>query len=68
MNLRTFLDNMVPDDRRAFAKKVGTTANYLNLLHYGVKVPGPLMARKIHDASGQQIPLHELRPDIWKAA
>ena len=65
MDLRTFLDAMTPAERREFANRCGTTPNYLAQLHYGVKPPGPAMARTLHEQSGQKIPLEKLRPDIW---
>lgn len=65
MDLRTFLDSMARSERRAFAAQCGTTLNYLAQLQYGCKRVGPQMARKIHEASGQRVPLESLRPDIW---
>ena len=65
MDLRTFLDSMPRPERRSFAARCGTTLNYLAQLQYGVKQPGPAMARSIHEASGRKVPLEMLRPDIW---
>lgn len=65
MDLRTFLDAMPRPERRSFAKRCGTTLNYLAQLQYGIKRPGPLMARTLHEASGRKVPLESMRPDIW---
>jgi hypothetical protein len=65
MDLRKFLDAMKPAERREFATRCGTTANYLAQLHYGIKPPGPAMAKTLHEQSGRRIPLESLRPDIW---
>lgn len=65
MDLRTFLDAMTPAERRAFAARCGTTPNYLAQLHYGIKLPGPAMARTLYEQSGRKVPLEKMRPDIW---
>lgn len=65
MNLQKFLQNLPAPDRDAFAKKIETTPGYLQLLRLGHKRVGPAMARRIFTATGGQVRLSELRPDIW---
>jgi DNA-binding transcriptional regulator YdaS (Cro superfamily) len=65
MNLQEFLQNMPASDRDAFALTIKTTPGYLQLLRLGHKQVGPAMARRIFTATGGQVRLSELRPDIW---
>lgn len=56
-NLKKFLMNKSRND---FAKEVGTTKNYINLLVIGQRRPSPELALKIERATGGQVTVMEL--------
>lgn len=48
----------------ALASAVGCSQSQITLIAQGKRRCTAEMAKKIHDAT--EIPLHELRPDLWK--
>ena len=51
-------------DREKFARLIGTTKNYVNLLACGSRRPSPELAVKIEKATNGQVTFEELlRPD-----
>jgi DNA-binding transcriptional regulator YdaS (Cro superfamily) len=67
MDLQTIINDM--DQRRALAKRVGTSPEYLWQIATGWndRKAGPAMAQKIDAATGGKISKSELRPDLWPA-
>ena len=59
MKLKDYI-NKYHIDKDRFAKKVGTTAGYLNLLIYQHRRPGPALAKKIEKASKFLVTFREL--------
>ena len=56
----------LPDDqKKAMAKKLKTSTEYLRLVITGHKVPGAALARNLHDFTKGEIDKHQLRPDIF---
>lgn len=57
--------------RDAFAKLAGTKKMYVHQLicrsEKSRRKPSVELSRALHSASDGQVPLHELRPDIWSA-
>ena len=52
-------------EREALAEQVGTTAPYLSRIAYGngKTLPGPQLSKKL--AKALQMPLADVRPDLW---
>ncbi len=57
MNLKDYLKSK---DKSKFAKQIGTTKNYLNLLIYGIRRPSPELAKKIEIATQGKVSRWEL--------
>jgi len=57
MNLKDYLKSK---DKSKFAKQIGTTKNYLNLLIYGIRRPSPELAKKIEEATHGKVSRWEL--------
>lgn len=57
MDLKQYLKGR---DREEFAKQIGTTKNYLNLLVCGSRRPSPELAAKIEEASEGAVTRMEL--------
>ena len=62
MNLAAFLETA---DRKMLARKLKTHEQYLYQIATGRRKPGPVMARRIHEATAGAVRLDELRPDVW---
>lgn len=63
MNLKKYLKNK---DRAAFAAKIGTTKNYVNILACGSR-PSPELALKIEKASNGEVTRDELLfPELYE--
>lgn len=60
-----YLKPMSQRERADFAKKIGTTLGYLNLVRGGHRRLGPNLARRFVSAADGQVSLLEARPDIW---
>lgn len=65
MNIRDYLQDHTPTEKREFAEACGTNWAYMAQLSCGARVPSPTLARKISEQSEGQIALHDLRPDVW---
>jgi DNA-binding transcriptional regulator YdaS (Cro superfamily) len=65
MKLAQYMRTLSPDQKRAYAKRAGTTVAYLKQLAGKHSVAGPQMARRLSAASDGKVELHEIRPDIW---
>jgi DNA-binding transcriptional regulator YdaS (Cro superfamily) len=68
MRLLDYLPKRFPERMRALealAKKVDSSAGYLNLVALGHKLVGYKMADKIAVATNGQVTKSDLRPDIW---
>lgn len=66
MDLKTFLADMDPDERDAFAKRCGTTLGHLQNVKYGTKSCATDLAVNIERESDNQVRRWELRLDWWK--
>jgi DNA-binding transcriptional regulator YdaS (Cro superfamily) len=64
MNLAAFLERA---DRKLLAAKLQTHEGYLYQIATGRRKPGPVMARRIHEATLGVVTLESLRPDVWGA-
>lgn len=62
MNLAAFLERA---DRKLLARKLQTHEGYLYQIATGRRKPGPVMARRIHEATAGAVTLESLRPDVW---
>lgn len=65
MELSEYLKSMNQEERANFAKRIGTTLGYLNLIRGGHRRLGPSLAKKFVSAAGGKVSLAEIRPDIW---
>lgn len=66
MDLKTFLVDMDPDERDAFAKRCGTTLGHLQNVKYGTKSCATDLAVNIERESGSRVRRWELRADWFK--
>ena len=66
MNLKDYWQGLTAPKRQDFVKRAGTTVGYMPLLLGGHRQPSPDMAKRLSSASAGEVPLHELRPDIWQ--
>jgi len=63
--LRQYLLTLPPQQRADYARRAGTTLNYLNkAISVGHRFGG-VLARRLDEASGGIVSRHELRPDIF---
>lgn len=65
MDLKTYTAKLTPEQRRGFADRAGTNLAYLSQLIHGHRRASPTLARRLREASGNQIDLCALRPDVW---
>ncbi|MBF7694049.1 MULTISPECIES: YdaS family helix-turn-helix protein [Acinetobacter] len=63
-NLKNYLANMTPNDRKVFAEKCGTTVGNLNQVIYVNKKCGAGLAIEIEKASKGKISCSELCPGV----
>ena len=68
MELKAYWETLDAAARRQFAKRAGTNVVYLSQLVHKHRRPSADLAKAISKASGDQIPLAKLRPDIWAGA
>lgn len=68
MDIKTYVDQLTPDERDTFAKQAGTTREYLSQIIHGHRQASAALAKELRSASGEKIDLHSIRPDIWDAA
>lgn len=64
MLIKELMSLMTEAERHDFARRAGTTVNYLWLLSGGQRRPSPKLAKKLVDAD-RRLTLEKLRPDIW---
>jgi DNA-binding transcriptional regulator YdaS (Cro superfamily) len=63
--LKAYLDALPNVAAKAdFAKRCGTTWNYLRLVPYGLKTAGESLAINIERESAGKIRVEDLRPDV----
>jgi len=66
--LRHYLSTLSPADQAVYAKRAGTTINYLRkAMSLGQRFDGGLV-RQLDIHSGGAVSRSELRPDIWPPA
>lgn len=68
MNVRDYIKSLSPDAKREYAEACGTTVEYLAQISGGHSRPGHNLAKRLAQHSDGNVGLHEIRPDIWKAA
>ena len=76
MNIRSFTQNLEPDQRQEFVNQVGTNSAYLSQVSSGFRKASISLARKMVEASETLFPseperwltLSGIRPDIWDEA
>ncbi len=67
MDLRTFLAEKTPAERKTFAERCGTSAGHLANVAYGYKPCGAALAIAIERESRGRVRCETLRPDVdWK--
>lgn len=73
MDIRSFANELSPDQRREFVKLAGTNTAYFSQVANGHRSASPELARKFVDASQKifteqpdlWLTLSGIRPDIW---
>lgn len=65
MDLKAFRDENGRDGLERLAENVGTSYGYLIQILHGFSKPSPKLARQLVEASGGQLTLEALRPDIY---
>lgn len=60
-----YLKPMSQQERAVFAKGIGTTLGYLNLIRGEHRRLGPSLAKKFVFAAEGKVSLQEARPDLW---
>lgn len=65
MKITNAIRNLSLKERESLASQVGTTAPYLSRIAYGrgKTLPGPKLAKKL--AKALEMPLADVRPDLW---
>lgn len=64
MDMKTYLKQAVPCDRKTLAAAAGTSVAYLYLIGGGHRRAGPELCKKLV-AAEPKLTLCDLRPDIW---
>lgn len=65
MTLREFIEKHGVAAARDVAAEAGTNYAYFSQIAYGHRRASPHMAQRIEKATGGEVTLCELRPDIW---
>lgn len=71
MELKSYLRGVPIDEREEFARRCGTTLNFLRLVAYRNKTPNAELCIGIARETRGAVPVTELRPDLdwaWAAA
>lgn len=68
MDALTFLKQSGKAVAEQVAKAAGSNYVYFSQIAYGHRRPSPELARRLVDASGGQLTLAGLRPDLWPAS
>jgi len=66
MDMKNYLKQAAPCDRKALADTAGTSVAYLYLIGGGHRNPSGKLCKKLV-AAEPKLTLHELRPDTWDA-
>ncbi len=66
MNFSTYFQALPVDGRRALAKNIGSSYQYLSHIAKGYRQAGPNMARSIEAATHGAVHRSEMRPDLWE--
>lgn len=66
MSLKTYLSDLDPQGREAFAQACDTTLGHLRNVMYGCRPCAPKLAAAIERQSGRKILRQELLPDDWR--
>lgn len=64
MKLSTYLDKLNPVDQQTFAKRCGTSVDYLKQIASGTRRPGAKLAVDIERESLGAVPVEELLPEV----
>ena len=62
--LLSYLNELPPPDRGAFASRCGTSFDYLRQIGYGNRVCREALAINIERESSRAVTCEELRPDV----
>jgi len=65
MDALTFLKKVGKSGAEKVARDAGSNYVYFSQIAYGHRRPSPELARRLVDASGGELSLSELRPDLW---
>lgn len=65
MKLKKYYLALNTEDRQRFVNSVGTSVGYMNLLLCGARKPSPKLSRRLVAASGGELTLEDLRPDVY---
>ncbi len=64
MDLKTYLAELTPDARKAFADACGTSVGHLRNIGYGIKSCAEGLAIQIERNTGGKVVCETLRPDV----
>ena len=67
MTFKFYFMHLDPGEKQALADAVGTSYQYLCQIANGHKNAGPVLCRKIEQATNGQVSRHDLRPDIYSS-
>jgi len=65
MNITDWMKQASAERKAEVAAEAGTTVDYLYQLSGGHREPSHRMAKRLHRASGGEMSLAAMRPDIW---
>lgn len=65
MRLLAYTKRLSPEQRAAFAARIGTTVGHLNNVAYGLRTASASMTRQIAVCTQREVPEWDLRPRDW---
>lgn len=68
MGFQTYWRSLDADQKRKYARRAKTSVGYLQLVAGGHRMAGPDLGKRLVQASGGQLGLHDIRPDWAKLA
>ena len=66
MNLLDYYQQLKAEQKQRLADEISTSLAYLRHLAHGRRLPGPKMARRIEQATEEQVSRQDLRPDFYE--
>lgn len=65
MDLKTYLRDLLPEERESLAARCQTSVGHLRNVSYGLRPCATDLAVRIERESGHAVTRKELRPDDW---